>query len=332
MRVRTLAAPALALTTAGCDLDLGCTARMLDACRKAQDLSAFVGTELAAAVPTGNAVLGEADALHATGRMSIALRATSSTRVEPTMQSGALRVDSVASSTTFGVNTNRSTTVTGDLSVGAFRGFRAGATRVGAVDLLGSVSYVPAFGVAQFRARPRGLGLGVGARLGIVGETRAFPAISASVWSRSSGAYKVESDRLATTDGETQTIELDLLQAVTNSYRIAAAKRIGPLGITAGFGEDAYRVSADYRIAEVERETDSGFRHTIGPRSHRRMVFAGGSYTLGMATIALEAGRFEHGRVIPSINTFAGDGATKARTFVTLGVRIPAGRTHDRGP
>jgi hypothetical protein len=61
------------------------------------------------------------------------------------------------------------------------------------------------------------------------------------------------------------------------------------------------------------------------------VLFAGASVPLGKATLAVEAGRVSAPKDLHLLNTFAGSSMTKARTFVTAGMRIPAGRTLDRG-
>ena len=330
MHTRPLSAAALIMATAGCDIPI-CSERLLDACQKARDVSAFIGNEIGQATPNGNAVLGEADALHATGRMSIALRATSSTRAVPTMGNMVVRTDGVVSNSTFTVEASRITTVNADVGVGMFRGIRAHETRVGAVDLLGTATFVPAFGESDLRARPRGLAVGIGLRLGVIGETAMLPAISLSVGSRASPAFSLKSAPIPTMDGGSQTIDLELIRATRTYYRVATAKRIGRLGLTAGFGEDAHRVSASYRVTDVADEAGMAFQSVSGVRSHRRMAFGGASLALGRTTLAFEAGRFGGGQALTSVNTFAGDDARRSRTFVSFGVRIPAGRTHDRG-
>jgi hypothetical protein len=62
----------------------------------------------------------------------------------------------------------------------------------------------------------------------------------------------------------------------------------------------------------------------------RTNAFAGASYTAGRVTFGAEFGRLFGGHVPPMLNTFGGRSATASRGYLTLGARIPAGRTNDR--
>jgi hypothetical protein len=330
MNARSIAAPAVILAAAGCDLS-GCDPRLLDACQKARDLASFVGTEIAASNPTGNIVIGESDAHHATGLVSIAVRASSVAHSAPRLNGVVLRPDSTTASSAYPVDDRRDTGFTFDFSAGGFRGFRLGDTRVGALDVLGNVVILPTFDAGDFRSRPNGIGFGLGVRLGVIGETRVLPAVSVSMLARAMPTFTMKSDPLPMADGGTARINLESLRAHAYLARVAASKKIGRVGLTAGVGLDRYRASAEYRVTEPDLGTDSDVLSVNGPHSNRSVLFAGASVPLGKATLAVEAGRVSAPKDLHLLNTFVGSSMTKARTFVTFGMRIPAGRTLDRG-
>ncbi|HUQ80437.1 MAG TPA: hypothetical protein VM076_04845 [Gemmatimonadaceae bacterium] len=308
----------------------GCDARLFDACEKARDLARFAATELAESAPSGNLVVGESDAHHATGLVSIAVRAGSASHSVPLLSGVTLRGDSVAASTAFGTANRRDASFSVEFSAGGLRGVRVKGTRVGAIDVLGSASVLPSFDGGGLRTSSHAIGFGLGMRVGVVGETRFLPAVSVSIMGRATPVYAMKSDPLPIDGGGTATIALESVQAHGYVGRIAASKKFGPLGITAGFGKDDYRTAAAYRVTGSEPGMDTGNLAFNGPRSRRDVAFGGVTLALGRATLAAEAGRVSASRDLHVTNTFVGGGLTKPRTFVTVGVRIPAGRTRDR--
>ena len=329
MNVRTLTSGAFLLTLAACD-GVYCGDVLIDACRKAEDLAGFVGTEVAASHPVGNAVIGEGGGIHRQGRLSIGLRANTATLSAPVIGRPTLRRDGITG-TTFQTRNDRGTSFGADLAVGAFRGFRVRATRVGGVDLLGNLTRTPAFGSQDFRARSKGLaGVGIGLRLGVVQETRSIPGVSLTAATYVSQEYKAETGQLPLTDSGTVSIALRRLRGETGIVRVAASKQFGRFGLTGGVGTDSYHVTGDYRIKSADPLLDSGWG-SMSLDFRRNNAFGGGSIALGKATLGVEAGTVFGGRQPALTNTFGERRIDRARGYVTVGVKMAAGRTLDVG-
>ena len=331
MTIRRIASGALTLTLGACDPVFYCGERLIDACRKAEDLSAFVGTEVAASNPVGNAVVGEGGAIHRQGKLSISVRTNMTTRSAPLMGRPVLRSDGVAGSTMFDTREDLAASFRADAAVGAFRGFRTHGTRVGGLDLLGSVSRIPAFGSEDLRVKPEGLlGFGIGLRLGLIQETHTLPAVSATAAYHGAPRFSAKTGPFPLADGGAVSISLDTIDVSTSTIRLAASKRFGRLGLTGGFGKDSYHVRSEYRVTSADYELDSG-PQTTSMDLGQSNAFGGVSLALGAATLGAEAGTVFGGRQPALMNTFSDRRLDRSRSYFTLGVRMAAGRTFDRG-
>lgn len=140
----------------------------------------------------------------------------------------------------------------GDVTLGLFKGFSLGpvAGGLGAVDLLGSLSYVPA-------VEPVGLSeaivnVGLGARVGILQQGLIMPGISIS------GMYRTLLDDVAFGDlseGDPAEFSTDLS---TLSLRAAISKGILMFDLAAGAGYDVYRsdVAFDFELTCPPEQCD----------------------------------------------------------------------------
>ena len=330
MNVRPITSGVLLLVLSGCDNSAICYDRLIDACRKAEDLTAFVGEQAAGSLASGNAIIGESGILQATGKMSVSLRAHGVARSAPQLQGTMLRTDGVATSSAFRTEDAGAMSMSADFAVGGLRGFRAGETRIGGIDLLGNLTMVPGFHSNGLRVTSKGLGYGLGVRVGVVAETRVLPAISLSVMGRALPTFSAQTTQLNTDAGGTMSISLTDISVSGHTLRLAGSKQFGRYGITSGFGRSSYHTSSGYRVASPDGSEDTGVNFTDAYVT-RNDVFAGASLTLGPARIGAEVGRTLGAGGPVMFNTF-GDGTTSGRrTYATLGVRFGAGRTHDRG-
>ena len=131
MNVRPITSGVLLLfVLSACDYPGVCYDRVLDGCRKAEDLAAFVAEQAAGSLASGNAIIGESGVLQATGKMSVSIRAHGVARSAPQLQGTMLRTDGVATSSTFRTEDGSAMSMSADFAVGGLRGFRAGESRV----------------------------------------------------------------------------------------------------------------------------------------------------------------------------------------------------------
>ncbi|MGH7459110.1 MAG: hypothetical protein ACREKN_08555 [Longimicrobiaceae bacterium] len=199
--------------------------------------------------------------------------------------------------------------VGGDLSVGVFSGINVAPTigGIGAVDLLGSLTWIPfsALDVEGFDEETPDFAYGVGARIGLLGESFTAPGIAVSIMYRrldqvgfgdicpdEQGAPQEGVGECANDNGDLGEFSFDLTDWST---RATIGKRFLGLGLLAGVGYDRYSSRIDYGFrgnrgdlgltgAPTYRQLD------VDLSSERLSAFANLSYTLLFGSIALEAG------------------------------------------
>jgi hypothetical protein len=113
----------------------------------------------------------------------------------------------------------------------------------------------------------------------------------------------------------------------TLEYRLAASKKAGDFGVSGGIGHNVYFITTAYDIDGGALGTgveSTSFNVT------RTAAFVGATYTRKQLTLGAELGRVMGGDLPAMVNTFGDRGPTPARNYLSLGVRVPAGRTLDR--
>src|SRR5215207_3170684 len=205
-RSLTVAIPLLVVTTA---CGPTCGFLLTDACRKAEELGYLVGMQLTDATTVGNAVLGQGGALHGAGKVAIALRASGLHRDTPRFRDVTIRHDSVPGRTAFPSDEGVALSFGVDLAVGAYAGAHVGDTRAGALDVLASVSLTPTYRSSGLHVRARAIrGLAVGARIGLIEETRTMPGVSLTAMLGTTGSFSVDAPATPIDSGGTATITL----------------------------------------------------------------------------------------------------------------------------
>jgi hypothetical protein len=329
---RAAAICALELALAGCDGNYGCTIDLIDVCQKAADIGTYVGTDAASAIAGGNVVMTEGGALHVPAKMSFSLRTNVIGRSSPVIGLPTLRTDGTAGNSTFGIREGNAASYTVDAAFGALPGFRLGETRVGGVDVLGSATLVPVFGSRDLRVRSRGgLGYGAGVRLGLIEETRALPGLSVSAMWRQAPRFTGRTASLPMDDGREASISFTRIDVKTETIRLAASKRFGRFGLTGGLGRDGHDVTTEYSIL-VSGDPNTYTAVPTAVESTRNNAFGGVSLALGKATLGVELGTVFAGEKPFLVNTFGSRPIDRARTYVSFGVKMSAGRTDDSTP
>lgn len=317
--------------TAACDPFLPmCQGLVIDACQKAQELSHHMGVQLGDVTTAGNPTPGQAGAMGAAGRMSLGLRSNLTQVDNPRFGTAPVRADGFVGGTAYAGSHSTMAAFSGDVVLGALRGFRIDKTRVGAVDLLGSVTFTPGHDGGSLRSSGGGLGMSLGLRLGLLAETSSLPAVSVTAMVRDLPKFDVTSQPMPTTmAGHTVVIALHDLEVGAAGTRIDISKQLGRVSVSAGFGEDHYDIDSEYEVRATSPELGGGTSHTWSSMS-RRSIVAGVSIPLGAATVGAEVGRLFGGGSSEMMNQFGGRPANAARNYLTFGVRIPAGRKSSR--
>ena len=213
-----------------------------DACQKGLDLFNYLTPQLGHTIAGGNATLGQTGTLGRLGKFSLGLRVNA-------LQAGIPRVDDEAARPTTGeaqqstypVETRPLPMPQLEGAVGVFGGIPLGLTSVGSVDALVNAFYLPNVDASEVSLRTTGgsFRIGYGVRVGVLGEGLLVPGVSFT-WARRS---LPKADVIAQ-PAEGDTVMLGGFDNQTSAWRVVAGKRLGPIGIAAGYGKDSYRSSA----------------------------------------------------------------------------------------
>ncbi len=240
--------------------------------------------------------------------------------------------------------------LSGTASVGVYPGISIAPTvgGVGAVDLLGSATWLPmgTFDVEGFSEDTPDFSFGLGARLGILRESFTMPGVSVSlmyhrlgtvsygnvcgvpgpeVRDPSGGFSRTSGPCLG--DGDPGEFSVDLSNWST---RAAVSKRLLGLGLTAGVGYDRFSSDAGFGFRTrcsavgVDVGADNCFLRFSGLEldNDRWSGFLNGSFSVLMATLAAEVGWMQGSdpiRGFPSASDFDPGNGT---FFGSVGFRI----------
>jgi len=197
--------------------------------------------------------------------------------------------------------------------VGLYGGLPSGLL---AVDGLVSAQLVPTTVFDNFRvdrsARHIGtvaLGLGFGARIGILRETGPLPGVSVSLMRRD--LPTITYGDIASGDEFQYAVDL----RATN-LRLMASKRFAPVDLAAGLGWDRYTGSALIRIHD-------GLAPDVPVRlrTSRAIAFLDAGLGLGVARLVAEAG-YQAGKDQKLSTDFEGIDTTQGKFFAGLGLRV----------
>ena len=261
------------------------------------------------AVVGGNPVLGSGAATGKTGSFSVTLRANGFRLSVPDLSNvsaaGAVPEDSDIFVPAPVIEGN----------VGVFSGFDSGLL---ALDLLLAAQLVPNEDLADeirvdpdaARVGPVSLGLGFGARIGLLEERDLIPAVAMSVMRRT--VPRVGYGDLSA--GDEVAADVDLHAA---TLRVTAGKRIARLTVAAGFGWSRYTGDA---VAAYE--AGAGSRSiALELQQTRAMYFLDAGLELGLARIVGEIG-YQRGGDQQLGTTFAGYDDASGTTFYSIGLRV----------
>src|SRR5690348_5439948 len=182
-----------------------CAGSLQDACRKASDLAYALGVQIADETNDGNTVLGDVGTMGATGKAAVSFRINAMRTHGVRTEGVTARTDGTEGTSTFPADRNVATTMSLGGAVGAWGGMQVGSTRVGGIDLLGSlvIPITANRGDLQINSRP--IAFGAGVRLGVIQETHVLPSVSLTTMLHQASRFSVETLRLPTDAGESVT-------------------------------------------------------------------------------------------------------------------------------
>jgi hypothetical protein len=327
-----LAAPAAAQQGALDPQCAGAATFVQDACQKSADIFSVVAPQLGPGIAGGNAVFGGEGALGRLGAVSVGIRGN-------VVRSRLPRLEGVRLSATGPVSTDFETAEpyvpipTADAALGLFGGIPiAPGVRLGALDALASVSYVPDYDDENVSVSATGqrLQFGYGARLGLLQESAFVPGVAVTYLRRDIPEAELIGRVSATAGGLLDdTIGVSGLRTETHAWRAVASKRLAILGIAVGGGQDRYVSRARLRgvlnestIIGPVRFVAEGF--DFRQRLTRTNYFADVSLHFPLLTLVGEIGQASGGAVPRTHNAFDGDYARAEEpvTYGAVGVRL----------
>jgi hypothetical protein len=205
-----------------------------------------------------------------------------------------------------------------EAAVGVYRGLPSGLL---AIDALGSAQLVPANVFDDFRveegARHIGdvaLGLGFGARVGILRETGPLPGISVSVMRRD--LPTILYGDLASGDQFQYAVDL----RATN-LRLVASKQVAVLALAAGLGWDRYTGHALIQVNNGIGPIGAAPDVPVELKNSRASAFVNAGFSLAVVRLVAEAG-YLAGKDQELTTDFEDFDTTKGKFFAGLGLRV----------
>jgi hypothetical protein len=281
-----------------------------DACAVASDFFRYMAPQLGTAIAGGSHTLGIGTNLGGFPHFAVALRVNA-------VQGSAPTINDVfaggAQQRSFDVTDTPVPMATVDFALGLTKGFNLGVTRLGGIDLIGGVTYLPEVEGDEFSLVPQSsVAVGLGARVGILEQSALIPGVSLSYMKRDLPTLD-----LGASADDGSTFGINDLSVKTTSWRISAQKNLLLFQLGAGYGGDTY----DYSTNVLVNVAGGGSGSFSDAQSVTRTTMYG---TLGinlwLIKVVGEVGQVSGGD-ITTFNDFATP-ANEARTYGTLGVRI----------
>ncbi|HEY4322151.1 MAG TPA: hypothetical protein VGM77_13370 [Gemmatimonadales bacterium] len=204
-----------------------------------------------------------------------------------------------------------------EAALGILRGGHGGAL---ALDALGSGQLLPTKLLddvhVDINARRIGsiaLGLGYGARLTLIGDHGAVPAVTVSIMRRT--LPRIGVGDLAV--GDRYAFASDLR---STDYRITIGKHLSLLSLSAGVGRNHYRAATDLYFVDPLTGISQPPIH-VDIDDTRDMGFVDAGLAAGPFYLIAEAG-LQRGKDLGLVTTFAGNDPAANRLFGSLGLRI----------
>lgn len=282
-----------------------------DACQKAIDAFRYMGSQLGTVISGGNATLGQGGTLGGFPHFRVGLRAT-------VMRSSLPKLEDQAISTTGAVSSNYSTESQWiglpqlDAAIGVFSGYNLGLTRVGGVDLLLSMAYLPTITQDDFTLSGS-TKIGAGFRLGLFQEGLLFPGVSFTYLRRDLPAKAGFNSSIGN-----DSISIDGITVKTDAWRVVASKNLLVFGLAAGFGKDRYTSDGTFMVDISSTGTtlpETSIRQTVS----RNNLFLNVAANFFLVQVVGEIGQVSGGNT-STFNTFD-KGPNSSRTYGSIGLK-----------
>jgi hypothetical protein len=221
-----------------------------DACQKAIDFMKYLSPQIGAAIAGGNTILGSGGVLGGLPHWTVGVRANIVAGAFPNFTTANAPNPSVSTpaKSSYTTSTTPLPFVAVDGAIGVFGGVPLGLTKVGGVDLLGTVAYVPTVSPSGINVAPAtNTKFGGGLRVGLLQESLLVPGVSVSFIQR--GLPKTTITSVVGSGNPIDTLQLKDLDLSTSSFRATISKSLILFGVAAGVGVDKYKQSTGIYVA-----------------------------------------------------------------------------------
>lgn len=286
------------------------TTTTADACEKATDLFNYMMPQLGTSLVGGSHTLGVGTTLGGFPHFAIALRGNAIMGDLPDLQSINVSIAGRQSS-----NIDTKSQLLGlpgvDFALGLYKGFPLGVTRVGGVDLIGSVTYIPDVDSDEVTIATDGgsTKIGIGARVGLLEQSLIVPGVSFSYLVRD-----LPTLTMAASAGNADFTISDF-SVKTKSWRLAAQKNLMIFQLGLGVGQDTYESEAAVAISGV-----GAMNTAVAQEMTRTTMYGSVGFNLLVAKIVGEVGQVSGGD-ISTFNNFS-EAADKSRLYGSVGIRF----------
>jgi hypothetical protein len=297
-----------------------------DACQKTVDLFHFLTPQISTALAGGAATIGQGGVLGGFPHWALGIRASAVNGSFPQM-------DNVAFSTTGATRSNYSADdqlipmATIDGSIGIYKGFPLGVTRVGGLDALLSATYLPSApegGDVTVTLPGGSTKFGGGVRIGLLQESILIPGVAFTYLKRGLPTISVSgSSDVSTGAGSAPgTFTLKELSLKASSWRLSASKSFMAFGLQAGLGQDTYDNSVGLDVTVNAAPPVGTQRASLSAdySMKRTNMYVGASLNFIIGKLVAEYGQVSGGSLPAAMNSF-GSSADASRSYFSLGLR-----------
>lgn len=313
MRRLLVAAFALSTLSTGAQAQAACSNPLAaDACAVGSDLFLYLAPQLGTSLTGASHTLGIGTTLGGFPHFAIALRANAVMGDLPQLSdinAGAAQQRNIATKEqVIGLPTV-------DFALGLFKGFNIGVTRLGGIDLIGGVTYVPEIAEGDLTITPQdgSIAVGLGARIGLLEQSALIPGVAFSYMKRD-----LPTVDFGANSGTGDTFAINDFSVKTSSWRLSAQKNFLIFQLGGGYGSDTYDFSTNATVSVDNGAQTASF--DAAQSMTRTTMYGSLGINLFLFKVVGEVGQVSGGNA-PTFNDFT-QAADKARTYGSLGIRV----------
>ncbi len=208
-------------------------------CQKAYDMFGYSTQQYANVIAAGNPEIGRADGVGGFPKFRVALELNYSTLVTPALRESGSIATGPAVSTTIPTLSADYIAVQVNGALGLFNGFDLGAVRIGALDAIANINFVPSTTGGGFTvSADHKAYIGYGGRLGVLQEGKVIPAVGVSYIIRDLPKMTLIAD-----DVLNNTVAVSQMKMNTSAWSVTVGKHFKAVSLVLGGGQTKFDAS-----------------------------------------------------------------------------------------